>query len=176
MNRLTPILAFFGAIVLANCGVTATPQSQSETCGEVFRNYDSAVRSFPNSKRGDLNVNSRVSRYGQQVFRYGCLTRQPDLIGLEATAARLKPFQIVNSGAPTRATAVTAGIVDGFSSQALASTFFSSLGYRTRSIGASGVGRQILIGPFYSEGAIAQAIDVARQAGFVSPYRSAVKF
>jgi hypothetical protein len=176
MQRLSPLFAFVGALILANCGVSGTPQSRSEICREAFQNFDAAVRSFPNSRSGDLQPNSRVSRYGQQIFRNGCITRQPDLIGLDATAERLKPFRIEDSGAPTRATAVAAGIVDGFSSQAVVSSFFSSLGYRTRSVGASGVGRQILIGPFYSEGAIAQAIDVARQAGFISPYPSINKF
>lgn len=166
-----------GALLIAACTLPQrAPFGDPAVCLQTFRSYDRAVRSAGPSATTQLRPQPQVARYGQLLITRGCLTRQPDLVGIESLAERLRPFEIVNSGAPTRASAVHAGIVDGFSSQARASSFFSSLGYRSRSIGAPGVGRRIYLGPFYSEGAIAQAIDVARQAGFVSPYLSDTKF
>jgi hypothetical protein len=165
------------AVVLVAC-VNTQPVAwrDPEVCRETFRGYDDALRNAGPSGTFDLRQPGPVSRYGQLLITRGCITRQQDLAGLEQTAERLQPHRITDSGAPTRATAVHAGIVDGFASQARVSAFFSQLGYRNRSRGAPGVGRRIYIGPFYSEGAIEEAIAVARQAGFISPYRSDTRF
>jgi hypothetical protein len=69
-----------------------------------------------------------------------------------------------------RPTAISAGIVTGFSEQFRASEFFRSLGYRTRSVGEPTLGRRILIGPFVTQGAVDQAIATAREAGFIAPH------
>ena len=48
--------------------------------------------------------------------------------------------------------------------------FFRGLGYRSRGVGAPTLGRRLFIGPFTSQGALDQALDVARQAGFIAPH------
>ena len=62
------------------------------------------------------------------------------------------------------------GIVTGISDEALVTRYFRGLGYRSRGIGAEGLGRRIYIGPFTTQGAADQALAVAREAGFIAPY------
>ena len=62
------------------------------------------------------------------------------------------------------------GIVTGISDEAFVTRYFRGLGYRSRGIGAEGLGRRIYIGPFASQGAVDQALRVAREAGFIAPY------
>jgi hypothetical protein len=62
------------------------------------------------------------------------------------------------------------GIVTGIGDEAFVTRHFRGLGYRSRGIGAEGLGRRIYIGPFTSQGALDQALTVAREAGFVAPY------
>ncbi len=62
------------------------------------------------------------------------------------------------------------GVVTGFTDEMRATVFFRGLGYNSRGIGAEGLGRRIYIGPFDNEAALEQAISVAREAGFISPY------
>ena len=51
--------------------------------------------------------------------------------------------------------------------------FFRGLGYRSRGIGAQTLGRRLFIGPFTSQGALDQALEVARKAGFIAPHVAA---
>ncbi|MEM8570760.1 MAG: hypothetical protein AAGG56_07590 [Pseudomonadota bacterium] len=117
-----------------------------------------------------------VSRRGLDIIRKGCVTRQRDLVGLEQRAAGFIDEEVGDFGEPLRNAAVHAGIVAGLTSQARVTTYFSSLGFNTRSVGADGVGRRIYIGPLRSEGAVEQAIEAARAAGFISPYLSERRF
>ena len=89
---------------------------------------------------------------------------------MEALAARLTPYRIVDSGPTIRATPVHLGIVTSISDEARATRFFRGLGYRSRGIGAEGLGRRLYIGPFTTQGALDQALQVAREAGFIAPF------
>ena len=100
----------------------------------------------------------------------GCLTFPGDLDGMPALAARLAPYRIENSGAAIRPAAVSVGIVVDSSDDARARQFFRGLGYRARSVGEPSLGRRILIGPFVTQGAVDQALAVAREAGFIAPH------
>ncbi|WP_424933585.1 hypothetical protein [Amaricoccus macauensis] len=172
----TCLVGAVGLMLAACAGAPPQEFGDPATCREAYRQYDKALRNAGPSGRQQLTPGSTVDRTGQRLITSGCITRQHDIAGLDTKAEALQPFEIRNSGAPVRGAAVHAGIVDGFSTQAQVSQFFASLGYRTRSIGAQGVGRRIYIGPFSSEGAMEQAVDVARQAGFVSPYVSDRKY
>ena len=88
----------------------------------------------------------------------------------DGLAQRLAPFAIADSGAAIRPIPVHLGIVTGIWDEARVTHFFRSLGYRSRGVGAEGLGRRIYIGPFATEGALEQALGVARQAGFIAPY------
>ena len=47
---------------------------------------------------------------------------------------------------------------------------FRGLGYRSRGVGAEGLGRRLYLGPFTSQAALDQALALAREAGFIAPY------
>jgi hypothetical protein len=180
-DEMTMTKTFAAAAVLLSAGVPGctvqnTPWKDPEVCRENFEAYDAAVRSFGTTYGDPDTMNGTVSRTAQDLMTDGCITRSDDLAEMEAARERLSPHRPVESGAPRSATAVHAGIVDGFSSQARVTQYFAALGYRSRSVGAQGLGRRIYIGPFYSQGAIDEAIRVARAAGFVSPYVSETKF
>ena len=65
---------------------------------------------------------------------------------------------------------VELGIVTGIFDEGRATLFFRGLGYRSRGMGAPTLGRRLFIGPFTSQGALEQALEVARQAGFIAPH------
>ena len=89
---------------------------------------------------------------------------------MQALFAKLAPHVVTNSGAAIPATAVHVGIVTGIYDEGRVTQFFRGLGYRSRGVGAFGLGRRIYIGPFTSQGAVDEAIGIAREAGFISPY------
>ena len=70
-----------------------------------------------------------------------------------------------------RPTAVHVGIVMSMYDEGRATQFFRGLGYRSRGVGApDGLGRRLYIGPFTSQGALDEALSIAREAGFISPF------
>ena len=85
-------------------------------------------------------------------------------------AARLAPFEIDDSGPTIEPVPIHLGIVTGISDEALVTRFFRGLGYGSRGVGAEGLGRRIYIGPFTTQSAVDQALEVAREAGFIAPY------
>ena len=58
----------------------------------------------------------------------------------------------------------------GWQDERAVTAFVRGLGYRSRGVGAETLGRRLFIGPFVTQGALDQALDVARQAGFVAPH------
>ena len=89
---------------------------------------------------------------------------------MPALAQRLAPFAITAGGAAIRPTTVELGIVTGIYDEGRVTVFFRGLGYRSRGSGAPTLGRRLFIGPFTSQGALDQALEVARQAGFIAPH------
>lgn len=169
------------AALLAALACTAVPPPRGwrdpEVCLAHFKAYESARRNFQNSHLEPYNQNATVAREAQLLRLDGCITRQKDIQGLLAAQARLSPHVVTDSGAPLHPPVVVqAGIVDGFTSQSRVTTYFAALGYNSRSVGAEGLGRQIFLGPFRSEGAAAEAIRVAREAGLISPYVSRTRY
>ena len=73
-------------------------------------------------------------------------------------------------GAAIPPTTVHAGVVTNMGDDAAARAFFEAHGIRARSIGSGPLGRRIYIGPFATEGALADGMALARAAGFASPY------
>lgn len=161
------------ALLAATGACAATRAPDPAACEKLFARYDSAVRNFgtPGFDE-DFGVTppAAVSRLLAPLRMNGCLTSSADLDGLEALARRLAPFAIVDSGPPIRPTPVHLGIVTSIGDEAYVTRFFRGLGYRSRGIGAEGLGRRIYIGPFTTEGALDQALAVAREAGFIAPY------
>ena len=100
----------------------------------------------------------------------GCLTFSDDLDPMQGLAPTLAGFTITEQRRGDPATAVHLGIVTSFGDEARVTQFFRGLGYRSRGVGAAALGRRLYIGPFITQGALDQAIAVARQAGFIAPY------
>jgi len=164
--RLVAILA-----TMAACAGPTPPDPA--TCASLFARYDAAVRLHPVSRFDDHGGEvppGAVSRQTVALRANGCLTSSADLDGLPALAARLQPFRIEDSGPTIQAMPVHLGIVTSISDEAFVTRYFRGFGYRSRGIGAEGLGRRIYIGPFTSQGALDQALAVAREAGFIAPY------
>ena len=159
--------------LLAATGAGAATRAPGTTCDRLFARYDAAVRNFgtPGFDE-DFGVTppAPISRLLVPLRSNGCLTSSADLDGLEALAQRLAPFAIVAGGSTIRPTPVHVGIITSGFDEPRVTRFFRGLGYGSRGIGAEGLGRRIYIGPFTTEGALAQALALAREAGFVAPY------
>jgi hypothetical protein len=170
MRRLIPLLL---AAAAAACVGGAAPFADPQLCASLFRTYDSVVRHYPDNvfnENGGVILRSPVARVSQRLLNAGCLTMPEDLDGLQALAQRLAPYSIVDSGPQIRPTPVHLGIVTGIYDEGRVTQFFRGLGYRSRGIGAPMLGRRIYIGVFTSQGALDQALAVAREAGFIAPY------
>lgn len=144
-------------------------------CLDLFESYDRAVRFNPSNAYGTDDapapiMPSGVERPARLLVRGGCLTSAADLDGMPALAAKLAGHQVADSGPAIPEVPVHLGIVTGIGDEREATRFFRGLGYRSRGIGAPGLGRRLYIGPFVSQGALEDAIGIAREAGFVAPY------
>lgn len=161
------------AAVAATGACAASRAPDPTVCGRLFARYDSIVRNYGMSGFDDdigIPQPGEVSRLLTPLRANGCLTSPEDLDGLEALAHRLAPFAIVDGGASIRPTPVHLGIITSVFDESRVTRFFRGLGYRSRGVGAEGLGRRIYIGPFVTQGALDQALAVAREAGFVAPY------
>ncbi len=170
MRRLLLLLALAGGLA-----PMAAAAADRATCERAFRAYENALWLYPSNQWGDDQPILRpdVSRAAQGLVRGGCLTSSADLDGLPALAQRLAPYSIADSGAAIAPATVGLGIVTGIWDEGRVTTFFRGLGYRSRGMGAQTLGRRLFIGPFTSQGALDQALDVARQAGFIAPHVAA---
>ena len=160
------------AVLLGGMATAAQRPPDPAACLQAFRNYDSAVWLYPDNtwnEDGPL-LRADVSRAAQALIRGDCLTRTADIADLPALAQRLAPFAIVDSGPAISPATVELGIVTGFMDEYAVTAFFRGLGYRSRGVGAQTLGRRMFIGPFTSQGALDQALEVARQAGFIAPH------
>lgn len=162
--------------VLAGCASVPGGLTPIEpNCVSLFRNYDRAVLQFGYSDRvrdGRVSflVPTAVGRAGQRLRQYDCLTTNEDIFRMTLLAPTLRGALVGESGAAIEPISLHVGIVPGITSEVQTRTFFNSLGIRTRSIGAPGLGRRIFLGPFATAGGLAEATDIALQAGFVAPY------
>lgn len=151
------------------------PVRDPAVCTDLFVKYDRVERFFPHRSIGfdddiPAHLPPEVDRAIRQLRQNGCLTRSEDLDGMPELAARLAPHVVSDSGPTIRRVPVHLGVVTSISDERRATEFFRGLGYRSRGIGAEGLGRRLYIGPFTSQGALDEALQIAREAGFLSPY------
>ena len=165
-------------LVVAGCAEMPVADQPSRgdpaTCLALFENYDRAVRTYPANAFGSDDrpapmVPGPVARPARLLILEGCRTSTADLDGLPALAARLAGHQVIDSGAAIPPTVVHLGIVTGIEDEREVTRFFRGLGYRTRGVGAPTLGRRLYVGTFTSQGALDEAMSIARQAGFVAP-------
>jgi hypothetical protein len=161
------------AAAVAACAAQSRPARDPAVCAAIFEAYDAAAWAHPdNAFRGDdsqIIVGPALSRQIQRLRTNGCLTLSSDLDGMPALAARLAPYTITDSGPAIPQTVVHLGVVLSIYDEGRATRFFRGLGYRSRGVGAPALGRRLYIGPFTSQGALDQALETAREAGFISP-------
>lgn len=176
--RLRPLMAALALLALAGCAAPPAGPSRAgdpAVCLELFKRYDTATWLYPESWIGEDDdtpaaLSGSVDRAGRLLLLNGCLTRSEDLDGMPELAARLSPHTIESSGPAIRPVPVHVGIVTSIADEARATRFFRGLGYRSRGVGAEGLGRRIYIGPFTSQGALEEAMSIAREAGFIAPF------
>ncbi len=161
-------------LLLAGAAAAASPQRDPATCLALFGQYDTLAWLYPDNHwsggSGRVMQPAELNRPMQLLRSNGCLTSSADLDGMPAVFAKLAPHTVRDSGAAIPATALQVGIVTGIYDEGRATQFFRGLGYRSRGVGAFGLGRKLYIGPFTSQGALDEASSIAREAGFISPY------
>jgi len=158
---------------VAGCAAGPAPAPDPAVCATLFSRYDTAARRYPVTRfdeDGGVVSPGPLSRPTVALRQNRCLTSSADLDGLPALAERLAPYRIDDGGPAIRPVPVHLGIVTGISDEAFVTRYFRGFGYRSRGIGAEGLGRRIYIGPFTTQGALDQALAVAREAGFIAPY------
>lgn len=173
------LASLLGPVLLALAGCAAQPGEFAwvePDCLILFRNYDQAVQTFGYTRRdynGEITllVPVAVDRAGSRLRANGCLTTDDDLAASYLLSTdELRAALVGESGAAIAPISLHAGIVTGIASEVQARQFFGKLGIRVRSQGAPALGRRIYLGPFATEGGLAEAIELALRAGFVAPY------
>jgi hypothetical protein len=165
--------SFSAAAALAGALLAgAAAQAASPFCTARFGDYDRAVLFFGSSgaQQEHPRVAPAIDRSIQRLRAGDCLTGWDEIAGLQLLGDDLRGTLRGEHGAPIRPTTLQVGVVLGVSSEVQARQFFAGLGYRVRSQGAPYLGRRIYVGPFTTEGGLAEARDVALRAGFVAPY------
>ena len=169
-----------GLVLAAGCAGVQQERDPA-VCTDLFEQYNRLERQGQvtrfNAPSDTYILAPRLERQTVLLIQGGCVTRTSDLDGMEALGRRLVPFEIEHGGAAIRPVPVQVGVVTGFTDERRATVFFRGLGYNSRGVGLEGLGRRILIGPFDNEAALEQAISVAREAGFISPFAAVnIKF
>jgi hypothetical protein len=166
-------------IIATGLGAACVAQSGTRDpalCLSLFETYDRIAWAFPSPppiRDNQPIIQPNLERPTRLLRNNGCLTLSSDIDGMPALAQRLAPYTIENSGPDIRPTAVHLGVVLSIYDEGRATAFFRGLGYRSRGVGAAGLGRRLYIGPFSTQGALDQALATARAAGFISPYPAA---
>ncbi len=167
---------FAGLLLIVGAACTPFPVTlEQPSCEEMFAELDRVQRVYATDTLR-LGIDDRaisnpaLNRPIRMLRSQGCITRLDDIAPIAEVAASLQPFVRATGGAAVPRQSVHVAVLDGFSGLSLANQYFRGLGYRSRSVGLDGLGRRYYIGPFTSAAEVAQAIDVARAAGFAYAY------
>ncbi|WP_424928042.1 hypothetical protein [Amaricoccus tamworthensis] len=178
MKRNACFLAALAAILIG-CSYSR-PFRDPEVCLANFERLERIGRSTA-QLRFDYASESwehppQLSRQIQKTVTEGCITRFEDLVLPDQLEEIQDGFAIRNDERSIPPTAIQAGVVNGLETSAKAKTIFLTLGYGVRTEGVMQLGRRVFIGPFTSQGALDQALGVAREVGFISPYVTRTRF
>jgi hypothetical protein len=171
------VLAAACCAALVACAQIPQQTADRDLCVPLFRQFDAYAQTGREEvvSRFDRRQvpNPNLQRISQQLIQNDCQTRPRDLAALDATRDAWQGRSIVESGAPAPYPGtVHVGALTGEGEVALAVNFFESLGVPATSVGSRFLGRRVYIGPFATQGGIEDAIELAREAGFVAPYAS----
>lgn len=157
-------------LTLVACAPAADPVSSREgaSCVLLFQQFDRVedTMSTPRGRRDRMAIPPALQLPAQRLRSAGCLTMTADL----APMSRLDTPAVVDGGRAIPPTRVHAGAVTSMADDAAARAFFAAHGVEATSIGSPALGRRVYVGPFATEGALQGALDLARAAGFASPY------
>ncbi len=156
-------------MVVAALAVAAPSVAAGRGCEALLGEYARVAERFPEWRSNAEGVDRNTSRAAQRVLQAGCVTRLNDLAGLAALEATLSGSLRREYGAVIFPTWLQAGVVPGLLAEQRARDFFAALGMNSRGVGAAGLGRWVLVGPFRTEGGLAEAAAAARSAGFIAP-------
>lgn len=165
MRAATVILI---AAALAACAPVRAPAPATPAeCVALFQRFDDLERLYGTaSRRADRrSAAPELLLLGRRIQQAGCFTATKELAVGDGAGARIGP-----QGAAIVPVSLHAGVVTNMQDDARALAFFEARGVRARSIGSASLGRRIYLGPVGTDGALAAAADLARQAGFASPY------
>lgn len=141
------------------------------TCERRLQEYDRATLFFSNGGWGRRQALSpEIQRTSQAARQAGCVTGVDVTDGLASQLPGIRGTLRGEQGAPIERTWLQVGVVGGISAEVQSRDFFSGLGFSVRSRGAPGLGRRIFIGPFATDGGLAEAIEVSRRVGFIAPF------
>lgn len=170
ISRFTGAAALIFASTLIAAPASAAAPTE-EVCTRLFQRFDRDILMFSSpGQTEDLLLSRNAQGSAQRLMEVGCVTREADLAPLDALARELRGTLTGESGAPIERIWLHVGIVPGISSEVALRGFFADIGLRARGIGAPTLGRRIYVGPFVTEGGLAEAAAIARRAGFVAPY------
>ncbi len=159
---------------LAGCAGGEVVAPAARDCVSLFTQYDRLERSGQRTSldpaTGSLELAPALSRQTGLLIRGGCRTGTADLDRLEDLAAAHPDFRLATGGAQIPPVPVHLGVLTAIGDERAVTRAFRGLGYRSRGIGAMGLGRRIYIGPFTDQAALDQALAIAREAGFKAPY------
>lgn len=168
-------LAIPALAILAGCqdvpGRDPAMADPTATCERRLQEYDQAALFFSGSDWGrNQTIPMQIQRAAQSAREAGCVTGGEVTDWLAGQLPAIRGTLRGEHGAPIAPTWLQVGIVAGVSSEVQTREFFAGLGFRPRSRGAQGLGRRIFIGPFVTEGGLAEAIELSLRVGFVAPY------
>lgn len=169
------LLAASALAALAGCqdvpGVDPAMADRTATCERRLQDYDRAALFFSSVQWGrDQTLSPQIQRAAQAAREADCVTQSWVTDRLAGLLPEAKTWPRGEHGAAISPVWAQVGVVGGITAEIQARQFFAELGLRPRSRGAPGLGRRIFIGPFATEGGLADALALARQAGFVAPY------
>lgn len=172
---LRHLFALGAALAVLGACAPGAPVRDPEQCLSLFRQYDQVERRYPGGglsgwRNDRLLPPPDLGRAASYLVAAGCQTFTGDLDGMEAHAATLQGFRITGGPTAIPATSVHLGVLTSLSDETRVTIVFRGLGYASRGVGASGLGRRIYIGPFGSQEAVDQALALARDVGFIAPY------
>lgn len=162
-------LGMAAAAVLAGCGPDPLPTDVPPAdCVALFQRFDAMERYLGTlgGLEDRFSAHPELMQEGRRIQRAGCLTFTNELSGMESVAGP----PVVDSGPAIIPTSLHAGVVTDMAEDARALAFFEAAGVQARSVGSAPLGRRIYLGPFRTGGALASAAELARRAGFASPY------
>lgn len=155
------------AAVGTGFGPGALPtRGTAEVCEPLFREFDRLRQLYGAGPQTEVAVSQPLARQGDRLMRADCISRARHL-----DAMAQAPRTVVGErGAPIAPISIHAGAVPGFLTEFETRAYFRQRGIRVRGIGEATLGRRIYLGPFSTEGGLADATQAAREAGFVAPY------